>query len=224
MLRVTVAGVVSIVAGDGSLGDGGDALNARLNQPSDIWVSPDGQVTIADRGNHRIRQVAPSGIINTIAGTGTGGYAGDGRAATEAEIREPWSVAVDGSGCLLIADTGNGVIRLVDTSGSIFTLSLPAAADAERARPYGLFSASSGAVMFTEAEHHIVRRLAPVVSSLRLTARRSVAPADGQTSAGIEITANGIEWGSQVIGGRALQLAQSDGVDLVSSTPGRVVV
>jgi len=78
--------------------------------------------------------------------------------------------------------------------------------------------------MFTEAEHRIVRRLAPVVSSLRLTARRSVAPADGQTSAGIEITANGIEWGSQVVGGRALQLAESDGVDLVSSTPGRFVV
>ena len=61
-----------------------------------------GNVYVADSGNNRIRKVTVStGIINTIAGTGTSSYSGDGGAATSAALDEPCGVAVDASGRIL---------------------------------------------------------------------------------------------------------------------------
>ena len=61
-----------------------------------------GNVYIADQGNHRIRKVTVStGIITTIAGTGTGSYSGDNGAATSATLYNPTGVAVDASGRIL---------------------------------------------------------------------------------------------------------------------------
>ena len=70
-------------------------------------------IFIADTGNHRIREIVggPGGIIQTVAGNGTPGFAGDGGAATSAELFYPYGVFVDGSESILIADTGNNRIR-----------------------------------------------------------------------------------------------------------------
>ena len=72
-----------------------------------------GNVYIADPGNHSIRKVNSSGIITTYAGSGTAGYSGDNDLATSAELSYLGGVAVDTSGNVYIADTGNNVIRMV---------------------------------------------------------------------------------------------------------------
>ena len=107
---------LSRVAGNcrqGFSGDGGNALNAQLNNPQGIALDAVGNLYIADQGNQRIRQVTPSGIITTVAGTGTAGYSGDNVPATGSELNNPQGVVVDPSGNLYIADAGNYRIRLV---------------------------------------------------------------------------------------------------------------
>ena len=103
-------------------GDGGLATAAELNAPTGVAVDNHGNVYISDCLNDRIRKVNPSGIITTIAGTGAGGYNGDSIMATMAEIDTASSVAVDNYGNIYIADTHNGRIRKIDSSGMITTI------------------------------------------------------------------------------------------------------
>lgn len=123
--KVTPGGTISTVAGNGTPGFGGDgagATSAQLNTPSGLAVDGSGNLYIADFGNNRVRKVTPGGTITTVAGTGNSGYAGDGGQATSALLTTPASVAVDGSGNLYIADTGNNVVREVSSTGIIRTI------------------------------------------------------------------------------------------------------
>src|SRR5438876_1100136 len=117
--RVTPDGIITTVAGSGisGLGDGGAAFWAQLNHASGAALDA-GNLFIADTLNHRIRKVTPDGIITTVAGSGTGGFSGDRGPAVSAQLNFPYSVAVDASGNLFIADTGNDQIRKV-TDGII---------------------------------------------------------------------------------------------------------
>jgi hypothetical protein len=119
--KVTPAGIISTVAGNGTAGysgDNGAATNAELNYPSGVAVDASGNLYIADQNNNRIRKVTPAGTITTLAGTGTAGYSGDGGGATVAELKSPSSVAVDASGDIFIADSGNQRVRML-TPGTI---------------------------------------------------------------------------------------------------------
>ena len=123
--KVNTSGVITTIAGSGTAGysgDGGAATAAELDNPAGVAVDAVGNVYIADNGNGRIRKVNISGVITTVAGNGTIGYAGDGGAATAAELYNAYSVAVDGSGNIYIADYGIGRIRKVNTSGIITTI------------------------------------------------------------------------------------------------------
>jgi|GEM_PF-3092480 len=116
----TVAGIPG--AAPGYSGDGGPATLAELNDPRGVMVDAAGNLYIADSGNHRIRRVdAGSGIITTVAGNGTWGYAGDGGAATAAQLNYPTGLAFDRGGNLYIADRDNLVIRKVDAASGIIT-------------------------------------------------------------------------------------------------------
>ena len=85
--------------------------------PSGVAVDAAGDLFIADSGNNVVREVnARPAIITTVAGNGTAGYSGDGGPATAAELNDPDGVAVDSAGDLFIADSGNNVIREVDSS------------------------------------------------------------------------------------------------------------
>ena len=81
-----------------------------------------GNLYIADSNNHRIRKVDANGIITTVAGTGTGGYSGDGGPAIQAQLYNPRGVAVDAAGNFYIVDRRNGRLRKVDTNGTISTV------------------------------------------------------------------------------------------------------
>jgi len=109
--------IITTVAGDGTpgyAGDGGPATSAELSSPTDVAVDKDGTLCVADRSNSCIRRVTPDGTITTVAGQcGKVGDADDGEAATEAGLRTPYGVALDGKGGLYIADTLNECIRKV---------------------------------------------------------------------------------------------------------------
>ncbi len=123
--KIDSDGIISNAAGNGSQGyieDGVAAGTTRLNVPEDVAVDGTGNLYIADKENHRIRKVdAATGVISTVAGTGTGGYSGDGDAASLAQLCYPSGVAVDGAGNLYIADTSNHRIRKVDAASGIIT-------------------------------------------------------------------------------------------------------
>jgi hypothetical protein len=124
---VQATGNIITIAGTGSAGysgDGGPATSARLNLPFGVGVDGSGDVFIGDTYNHRIREVLQySGNIVTVAGTGSGGYSGDGGPATMARLYGPNGVAMDGSGNLFIGDTDNNVVREVLASPVLGALS-----------------------------------------------------------------------------------------------------
>jgi sugar lactone lactonase YvrE len=108
--------IISDFAGNGALGfggDGGPAINARLNLPTGVSVDAIGNVYIADSGNNRIRKVDITNRIYTVAGNGGPGYSGDGMPAISTRLNNPTGVAVDLAGNMYIADKDNNRIRLV---------------------------------------------------------------------------------------------------------------
>jgi len=121
-IRKVSGGVITTVAGNGTLGfsgDNGPAVSARLDFGG-VAVDPAGNVYIADSGTSRIRKVS-NGVIATVAGNGTFGFSGDNGPATSAQLNGPSGVAVDSGGNLYIADVGNSRIRKV-SNGVITTV------------------------------------------------------------------------------------------------------
>jgi len=118
---------VNLVAGSGASrffgGDGGQAAQARMHAPSGIAQDSAGNWYIADSANHRIRKINSSGVITTVAGTGTPGFKGDNGQASLAELNGPLSVAVDSLDNIYVADTGNNALRKITPAGLILTMS-----------------------------------------------------------------------------------------------------
>jgi len=126
--RISPAGVITTVAGDGVghfAGDQGPASSASLDVPEDVAFDGAGNLYIADAGNNRVRKVDSSGLISTLAGMGDNGFSGDGGPATEAMLNFPWGLTTDFTGSVYIADRVNSRVRVV--SGSL--TGLPTLAD-----------------------------------------------------------------------------------------------
>jgi len=171
--RDAVTGETTVVAGTGESGfsgDGGQAAQAKLDNPRGVFVTSGGFIYIADTENHRVRKVDASGVITTAAGTGTGGYSGDSGPAAGAQLNKPTAVDVDGSGNIYIADTDNHRVRKVDASGIITTIagtgtagyngdSRPAIT-ASLNKPCGVFE-SWGWIYIADTENNRIRRIAP---------------------------------------------------------------
>ncbi len=170
--RVDITGVVTIVAGTGTLGsagDGGHATNAQLVRPWGVAVDGLGNVYIADRLNDRVRRVDPTGVIDTIAGTGVAGFSGDDGPAISAQLNEPTGVAVDGLGTVYIADTNNHRVRRIDLDGVITTIAGAGTAglsgdsgpatSAQLNVPMGVAVAGDGSVYIADEANHRVRRV-----------------------------------------------------------------
>jgi sugar lactone lactonase YvrE len=170
--KISVAGTISTFAGttsNGFSGDGGPASMATMSGPTSVTADPAGNLYIADAGNNRIRKVSTTGIITTIAGNDTSGYAGDGGPATAAKFYKPMGISADISGNLFIADSGNNVVRKIDGAGIITTYAgngTPGytgdggpAISASLSGPVGVTWDHWGNLYITEAGNHVVRKV-----------------------------------------------------------------
>jgi sugar lactone lactonase YvrE len=118
-------GIITTVAGNGNSttdGDGGPATNASVQAPVGLACDQSGNLYIVQYGAGRVRRVDTNGIISTFAGGGAGGGTdglGDGGAATNATLNEPYTLAFDASGNLLVSEWGHSRVRQIDTNGII---------------------------------------------------------------------------------------------------------
>jgi hypothetical protein len=159
VLIIGTDNIVRVAAGNGQRGYSGDhggAVAASLNSPYGVAVDEAGNVYIADTGNHCVRMIS-NGIIRTIAGTGVGGFSGDGGPATSAMLLAPTGVAAS-HGFLYIADTYNHRIRRVDVNGTITTIAGGMAGELNT--PTGVAVEASGAVLIANWGGHTVLRAA----------------------------------------------------------------
>jgi DNA-binding beta-propeller fold protein YncE len=117
------SGELTTVAGCGDKGysgDGGPAIEAKMNEPYEIRFDRDGNMVVVEMQNHIVRRIdKKTKTISTIAGTGRKGFRGDGKRATEAQFNQPHSIAIDRGGAIYIADIGNHRIRRVDPKSGV---------------------------------------------------------------------------------------------------------
>jgi uncharacterized protein (TIGR03437 family) len=178
MKWTAATGVLTLAVGNGTAGysgDSGQAASAQVSDPQGVALDASGNLYIADNTNHRIRKVS-NGVITTVDGNGTAGFSGDNGAATAAELNDPIGIAVDSSGNLYIADSGNNRIRKV-TNGTITTLagngtagfsgdnSGNGATNAELKDPVGVAVDSSGNVYVADYGNNRIRKISNGVIS-----------------------------------------------------------
>ncbi|HSL03405.1 MAG TPA: hypothetical protein VK901_07700 [Nitrospiraceae bacterium] len=168
-----VTGVITTVAGLGQprcSGDGGLAVEAGLNEPASLAVSDGDVLYIADQSNNRVRAVdLATGVIRTVAGTGTAAYNGDGVAATETGLAGPGGLALASDGTLFIADSFSGRIRAVDPDTGLIRTVMGDGGEyryqgpdeppsRSLSRPSGITLDEEGNLFFTDSDNHLVRR------------------------------------------------------------------
>lgn len=123
--QIAPGGGVTPFAGTGAAatgGDGGSALLAQVNEPRGVAVDVAGNVYIAETGGERIRRVGLDGVIQTVAGTGSLGFSGDGGLATSAQLWGPRDVVVAPDGSIVVVDSNNARVRRIGTDGVIRTI------------------------------------------------------------------------------------------------------
>lgn len=193
--RIDTTGVITTVAGTGIVGDRGDggaATSAQLSAPSGITIDGLGNLYIADPQAGRVRRVDPTGVITTVAGSGTQGFGGDGAAATSAQLAQPRGVAIDGLGNLYVADTQNHRVRRIDAvTGVITTLAgdgTPGVAGhgdgglatgARLSSPEGIAVDGTGTLYVADTGHHAIRRIDGVTGTITTVAGTGAAGVGG---------------------------------------------
>ena len=206
-------GVITRVAGTGTAGNSGDdgpATDAQLHVPRGVAVTADGGFLIADFANSEVREVSAAGVITRVAGTGTAGNSGDDGPATDAQLAEPFGVAVTADGGFLITDVANHVVREVSAAGVITRVAGTGAAgnsgddgpatDAQLNAPAGVAVTADGGFLITDAGNNVVRKVsaAGVITRVAGTGTAGNSGDDGPATdaqlnepAGVAVTADG---------------------------------
>jgi len=210
--KITSAGVVSTLAGTGSVGSkDGAGTTATFSDPIGVAVDKNGNVYVTDAGNNKIRKITPAGVVSTVAGTGAQGSA-DGVGAT-ATFSYPEGVAVDSSGVLYVSDFNNHKIRKITPAGVVSTLAGTgaqgsadgAAATATFSHPRGIALDADGNIYVVDSENNKIRKItaAGVVSTIAGTGAQGSVDGAGATATftvpwGIALDASGnlyvVDW------------------------------
>jgi uncharacterized protein (TIGR03437 family) len=238
VVRVSAAGQIAPLAGDGTFGfrgDGGPALEAHLYFPAAVAADAAGNLYIADQRNQRVRQVgsdgrirtvlaqlsapsgvaldamgrlwvadpdahrvrlmAPGGAVETVAGTGAGGFQGDGGPASSAQLFAPAGVALDRAGNAYIADSLNHRVRQIAPDGRIRTVAGRGvrgyggdggpASEAQMDTPRAVAVDAEGNLYVAEYANHCVRRVTPAgrIETVAGTGRRGYSGDGGPAAA-----------------------------------------
>ena len=200
--KVTPGGEVSTLAGTGLFGSAdGPGTTAEFGQPRGIAVGADGTVYVADSGNHRIRKVTPGGVVTTLAGNGTPGFADS--PGTTARFNAPTGVAVAADGTVYVANSNNQRIRKITPGGEVSTLAGDGAfgsADgpgttARFNAPYGAAVGMDGNVYVADSGNHRIRRVAPVPAVDLIAPVVTASPAGGLFGAAQSVTLTSTEPG-----------------------------
>lgn len=224
-----VNGTLLTVAGTGipgSGGDGGRAVSAGLSrQVTGIALDANNNLYIADGLNHRIRKVTSDGTITTIAGSGSGGFSGDGGLATAARLNMPADVKVDARGNVYIADMLNHRIRRVDPSGMITTVagdgrqgrgpdSVPATASSLNT-PAGIALDPSGDLYIADWQNYLIRKVSfsgqPLITPGAIVNAASFAGPPIPVAAGSIVSLFGVNLAGEVAEATAVPLPKSLG-------------
>ncbi|HTR55663.1 MAG TPA: fibronectin type III domain-containing protein [Kofleriaceae bacterium] len=180
---ITPTGIATTLAGTGNDGAvNGPGSTATFLGPEGVAVDAAGNVYVADTHNHLLRKVTPEGEVSTFAGTGDAGNANG--ASTAASFQFPEGIAVDASGNVYVADTGNNLIRKVTPAGDVSTLAgTGAAGSADGAgsaasfnQPYGVAVDAAGNLFVGDSGNGLIRKVTPA----------------GEVSTVVAIAANGV--------------------------------
>jgi DNA-binding beta-propeller fold protein YncE len=150
------SGVISTFAGTGEAkhdGDGGPPAAAGVFGARAVAFAPDGSLYVMERQGSCIRRIR-GGVIETVAGTGARGFAGDGGDARQAVFDAPKEMAIDPDGNIYVVDTESHRIRMIDAKTWIVTTIASGLA-----RPHGALVAPDGSLLVGDSEHHRVVRL-----------------------------------------------------------------
>ena len=193
--------IITTIAGTGVASDSGDnglAINAELNKPSGLILDKFGDVYFADNHNNKVRKITiSSGVITTIAGTGTLGYSGDNNAAVDAELNGPGQVFADSFGNILFSDYHNSAIRKVDISTGIITTiagngtsgysgdSGPAA-NALLNQPLGLYVDKQQDIFIAEFGNGVIRRIDGITGMISTVVGTGIPGFSGDNGAAID--------------------------------------
>ena len=161
--RIASNGIVTTVAGGSLVSGNGTVTNPSLNHAEGIAVDSLGNVYVSDTRNNAIRKIATNGVVTTIAGSVTAGFA-DG-AGTNALFRSPVGIVADASGKLYVSDSGNSAIRVITTNGVVTTLAgkgIAGFADGTGTNalfnlPIGVTVAGQGILAVTDCNNNAIR-------------------------------------------------------------------
>jgi gliding motility-associated-like protein len=184
--KITPEGLVTTIAGDGSAGHAdGLGIYASFNGPRDIKADNYGNLYVADAGNHTIRKISPTGIVTTLAGNNTAGYAdGTGSAAI---FYSPVNLAVDATGNVFVIDQGNNRIRKISPTGIVTTFAGSGTAEfvdgagvaAGFSNPNGITIDKAGNLYIADQNNHSIRKVTPAGLVSTLAGNGNPASVDG---------------------------------------------
>lgn len=149
-----------------------DASMARFNNPNGIVLAANGDLYVADSGNHTIRRITQSGVVTTIAGAAGNPGIADGAGAA-ARFNNPHGIAIDSNSNLYVTDRGNHTVRKITLTGVVTTLAgvpgVPGSANgagitAQFNLPSGIATDAAGNVYVADTENYLVRRITPTGS------------------------------------------------------------
>lgn len=219
--KIALDGIVTTLAGEGEGFADGTGSQASFNTPSGLALDAAGNLYVADTGNNRIRKVTPEGLVSTVAGDGTAGYA-DGPAA-QARFDGPVGIAVDDHGEIFVADTYNDRIRVITQDGHVNTIAgagAPGYADGDAGAalfdtPGGIVATTDGALIVADTANYRLRKVTPDRKVVTLPVNFSDGlQGDLGRPLGLALTHDGFLYVTELGRSRVIQIAP-DGAALV---------